>query len=90
MSMLTPSFTAGWTLETDPILTGVMSGMVQVLFAGKIWVLIKYIIYPSNSQVLFLIQLHGCRNYFYVGAILICALTSSAGAIATSIAGIPS
>ncbi len=89
MSMLTPSFAAGWTLETDPILTGVMSGMVQVFFAWKIWVLTKYVIYPSNSQVPFLIQLHGCRNYFYVGAILICALASLAGAIATSIAGIP-
>ncbi|PBK95808.1 hypothetical protein ARMGADRAFT_1010721 [Armillaria gallica] len=58
-----------WTIMTDPLLTGVMTGMVQVFFAWKIWVLTK--------------------NYFYVGAILICALTSSAGGMATSIAGIP-
>ncbi|SJK98428.1 uncharacterized protein ARMOST_01695 [Armillaria ostoyae] len=58
-----------WTVMTDPLLTGVMAGMVQVFFAWKIWVLTK--------------------NYFYVGAILICALTSSAGGMATSIAGIP-
>ncbi len=89
MSMLTPSFAADWTVMTDPLLTGVMSGMVQVFFAWKIWVLTKYVIHPSNSQVPFLIQLHDCRNYFYVGAILICALTSSAGGMATTIAGIP-
>ncbi|KAK0237754.1 hypothetical protein EDD85DRAFT_789883 [Armillaria nabsnona] len=60
---------SGWTLKTDPILMGIMSGMVQVFFVWKIWVLTK--------------------NYFYVGAILICALSSLVGAIATSIAGIP-
>ncbi|PBK89897.1 hypothetical protein ARMGADRAFT_1015032 [Armillaria gallica] len=60
---------ADWTVMTDPILTGVMSGMVQVFFAWKIWVLTK--------------------NYFYVGAILICALTSSAGGVAASITAVP-
>lgn len=58
---------ADWTATTDPLLAGVMAGMVQSFFAWKIWLLTK--------------------NYYYVGIILMCALTSSAGGIATSIIG---
>ncbi|KAK0479692.1 hypothetical protein IW261DRAFT_1478643 [Armillaria novae-zelandiae] len=58
---------ADWTATTDPLLAGIMAGMVQGFFAWKIWVLTK--------------------NYFYVGVIVLCALTSSAGGIATSIIG---
>ncbi|SJL13635.1 uncharacterized protein ARMOST_17082 [Armillaria ostoyae] len=58
---------ADWTATTDPLLAGIMAGMVQGFFAWKIWVLTK--------------------NYYYVGVIVICALTSSAGGIATSIIG---
>ncbi|PBK89898.1 hypothetical protein ARMGADRAFT_1083372 [Armillaria gallica] len=56
-----------WTVMSDSLLAGIMTGMVQFFFAWKIWILTK--------------------NYFYVGAIVICALTSSAGGIATSIGG---
>ncbi len=36
-----PSSTADWTAATDPLLSGIMSGMVQFFFAWKIWVLTK-------------------------------------------------
>ncbi|KAG7451884.1 uncharacterized protein BT62DRAFT_269774 [Guyanagaster necrorhizus] len=32
---------ADWTIATDPLLSGIMSGMVQFFFAWKIWVLTK-------------------------------------------------
>ncbi|KAK0465950.1 uncharacterized protein EV420DRAFT_1743848 [Desarmillaria tabescens] len=58
---------ADWTATTDPLLAGIMAGMVQGFFAWKIWVLTK--------------------NYVIVGVIVLCALASSAGGVATSIIG---
>ncbi|KAK0465910.1 uncharacterized protein EV420DRAFT_1636472 [Desarmillaria tabescens] len=54
-----------WTATTDPLLGGIMAGMVQGFFAWRIWVLTK--------------------NYFYLGVIVLCTLTSFAGSMATSI-----
>ncbi|KAK0436967.1 uncharacterized protein EV420DRAFT_1770216 [Desarmillaria tabescens] len=54
-----------WTAVTDPLVEGIMAGMVQGFFAWKIWVL--------------------TRNYFYLGVIVLCTLTSLAGSLATSI-----
>ncbi|KAK0465915.1 uncharacterized protein EV420DRAFT_1759219 [Desarmillaria tabescens] len=54
-----------WTAVTDPLLEGIIAGMVQGFFAWKIWVL--------------------TNNYFYLGVIVLCTLTSFAGSMATSI-----
>ncbi|KAK0465907.1 uncharacterized protein EV420DRAFT_800673 [Desarmillaria tabescens] len=54
-----------WTATMDPVLEGIMAGMVQGFFAWRIWVLTK--------------------NYFYLGVIVLCILTSFAGSMATNI-----